>query len=163
RRLGAAGIRACFFIQFGYPGETFDDIMATVKMVRETLPDDIGVSGSYPLPGTRVHGMVKPQPGDKANLPDRNGLPTMVPGTYASPFYRHLHRLVHDDLVVRQRLARQREEVGPTDDLPAAIDHLNAGWLELGRLEAMYRNVAPTKLALPILGQAAPDLSKEWN
>ena len=54
-RLGAAGIRACFFIQFGYPGETFDDIMATVQLVRDTLPDDIGVSVSYPLPGTRFH------------------------------------------------------------------------------------------------------------
>ena len=39
-RLGAAGIKACFFIQFGYPGETFDDIMATVQLVRDTLPDD---------------------------------------------------------------------------------------------------------------------------
>jgi len=163
QRLGAAGIRACFFIQFGYPGETFDDIMATVKMVRETLPDDIGVSVSYPLPGTRFHEMVKQQLGDKTNWLDSNDLAMMFQGTYASPFYRHLHRLMHDDLVVRHRLARQREEVGPTDDLPAAIDHLNAGWLELGRLEAMYRNVAPTKLALPILGQAAPDLSKEWN
>ncbi len=163
RRLGAAGIRACFFIQFGYPGETFDDIMATVKMVRETLPDDIGVSVSYPLPGTRFHEMVKQQLGDKTNWLDSNDLAMMFQGTYASPFYRHLHRLLHDDLVVRQRLARQREEVGPPDDLPAAIDALNAGWLELGRLEAMYRNVAPTKLALPLLGQSAPDLSKEWN
>ena len=30
QRLGEHGIRACFFIQFGYPGETWDDIEATV-------------------------------------------------------------------------------------------------------------------------------------
>ena len=48
------GIRACFFLQFGYPGETWDDIEKTIALVRETRPDDIGVSVSYPLPGTRV-------------------------------------------------------------------------------------------------------------
>ena len=66
-RLKAAGIRACFFIQFGYPGETFEDILATVQLVRETLQDDIGVSVSYPLPGTRFHEMVKQQLGPKTN------------------------------------------------------------------------------------------------
>jgi hypothetical protein len=138
--------------------------MATVQMVRETLPDDIGVSVSYPLPGTRFHEMVKQQLGDKTNWVDSNDLAMMFQGTYASPFYRHLHRLLHDDLVLRQRLARLREEVGPrNDDLPEEIDRLNAGWLELGRLEALYRNVAPTKVALPLLERPAPDLSKEWN
>jgi hypothetical protein len=87
----------------------------------------------------------------------------MFQGTYATPFYRHLHRLLHDDLALRHRLARHREEVGPEDDLPEAIDRLNAGWLELGRLEAMYRIVAPTKVALPLHERPAPDLSKEWN
>ena len=47
------GIRACFFLQFGYPGETWEDIEKTIALVRETRPDDIGVSVSYPLPGTR--------------------------------------------------------------------------------------------------------------
>ena len=52
------GIRACFFLQFGYPGEEWSDIEATIRMVRETAPDDIGVSVSYPLPGTRFHQIV---------------------------------------------------------------------------------------------------------
>ena len=45
RRLGEVGIRVGFFLQFGYPGETYADIKLTVQMVREALPDDIGVSG----------------------------------------------------------------------------------------------------------------------
>ncbi len=53
--LRQAGIRACFFLQFGYPGEGWDDIEATIRMVRETAPDDIGVSVSYPLPGTKFY------------------------------------------------------------------------------------------------------------
>ena len=30
------GIRACFFLQFGYPGETWDDIEKTIALVRDT-------------------------------------------------------------------------------------------------------------------------------
>jgi anaerobic magnesium-protoporphyrin IX monomethyl ester cyclase len=51
------GIRACFFLQFGYPGETWIEIEETIRMVRETAPDDIGVSISYPLPGNKFHEM----------------------------------------------------------------------------------------------------------
>ncbi len=52
RLLKEAGIRACFFLQFGYPGETWAELQETIALVRETRPDDIGISFSYPLPGT---------------------------------------------------------------------------------------------------------------
>ena len=35
RRLHEAGIRVGFFLQFGYPGETRDDIAATFRLVRD--------------------------------------------------------------------------------------------------------------------------------
>ena len=47
RRLGNAGIEVGYFLQFGYPGETRADIEATLDLVRETQPDDIGISVSY--------------------------------------------------------------------------------------------------------------------
>src|SRR5206468_8639288 len=34
------GIRIGLFLQFGYPGENWDDINDTIRMVRETQPDD---------------------------------------------------------------------------------------------------------------------------
>ena len=37
------GINPSFFIQFGYPGETLEDIQKTIEMVLETMPEDIGV------------------------------------------------------------------------------------------------------------------------
>ena len=55
RLLGAAGIRVGFFLQLGYLGEELDDILATRRLVEETRPDDVGVSVSYPLPGTRFY------------------------------------------------------------------------------------------------------------
>ena len=51
RLLKSAGIEVGFFLQFGYPGETWDDIEATLQLTRELEPADIGVSVSYPLPG----------------------------------------------------------------------------------------------------------------
>jgi anaerobic magnesium-protoporphyrin IX monomethyl ester cyclase len=51
--LHAQGIKIAFFLQFGYPGENRSDIEATLRMVRDCRPDDIGMSVSYPLPGTK--------------------------------------------------------------------------------------------------------------
>jgi hypothetical protein len=48
RQLHAHGVKVAFFLQFGYPGETREDIELTLKMVRDLMPDDIGISVSYP-------------------------------------------------------------------------------------------------------------------
>ncbi len=98
-RLGDAGIRAAFFLQFGYPGERWADVRATVEMVRDALPDDIGISVSYPLPGTRFHAAVAGQLGAKTNWDASGDLDMMFEGTYATAFYRRLHTVVHDDTI----------------------------------------------------------------
>ena len=66
--LQAAGIEVGFFLQFGYPGETLAHIDRTLQMVRDCMPDDIGVSVSYPLPGTPFYERVKAQLGEQAEL-----------------------------------------------------------------------------------------------
>ena len=86
--LGAAGIRVGFFLQLGYLGEELDDILATRRLVREARPDDVGVSVSYPLPGTKFYEMVKEQLGDKRHWQESNDLEMMFAGTYTSDFYR---------------------------------------------------------------------------
>lgn len=88
--LASYGIRACFFLQFGYPGEGWEEIMATVQMVRETRPDDIGISVSYPLPGTKFFHLVAAQMGKKANWANSGELAMMFRGTYPTAFYRGL-------------------------------------------------------------------------
>jgi radical SAM superfamily enzyme YgiQ (UPF0313 family) len=89
------GIRACFFLQFGYPGETWEDIQKTVRMVRETRPDDIGVSVSYPLPGTKFYQLVSSQMGPKANWTESGELAMMFQGAYSTEFYRALADALH--------------------------------------------------------------------
>ncbi len=95
--LHAAGIRVGFFLQFGYPGETRQDIAATQAMVRRCLPDDIGISVSYPLPGTRFYQAVKETIGPQANWIDSADLAMLYRGPFSTAFYRQLHRYVHHD------------------------------------------------------------------
>ena len=58
-------------------------------------PDDIGVSVSYPLPGTTFFQRVQAQLGRKQNWVDSNDLAMMYHATYVPDFYRALHALVH--------------------------------------------------------------------
>ena len=159
-RLRQAGIKASFFIQFGYPGETFEDIIATVQLVRDTLPDDIGVSVSYPLPGTKFYEMVKNQLGAKAHWEASNDLAMLFQSAYQTPFYRQLHTLLHRDLELRQQLHRQP---APHAELLRDLDRLNADWFALGQLEAQRRNADPTVILKDYDQVETPNLSKEWN
>jgi len=98
RRLANAGIRACFFLQFGYPGEGWPEILETIALVRETQPDDIGVSVSYPLPGTVFYERVQQQLGSKRNWNDSDDLCTIHTATYRDDFYRALRQALHAEV-----------------------------------------------------------------
>lgn len=100
--LRANHITPALFLQFGYLGETREDIDATIDMVRTILPDDIGVSVSYPLPGTGFYETVREMIGTKSNWSDSDDLALMFKNTYRPSFYRRLHRYVHHDLRARQ-------------------------------------------------------------
>jgi anaerobic magnesium-protoporphyrin IX monomethyl ester cyclase len=102
RLLREAGVDVGFFLQFGYPGENRDDIDRTLDMVRACAPDDIGVSVSYPLPGTTFYQRVQAQLGQKQNWVDSNDLAMMYHATYVPDFYRALHALVHAEFRARR-------------------------------------------------------------
>lgn len=104
-RLHRAGIQVGFFLQFGYRGEDWRDIEKTIQMVRDCMPDDIGISVSYPLPGTKFFEQVQQELGDKRNWVDSDDLAMMYHGTYSSEFYRELHRFVHAEFRLRQSWA----------------------------------------------------------
>jgi anaerobic magnesium-protoporphyrin IX monomethyl ester cyclase len=95
QKLRAMGINVGFFLQFGYPGETKTDIEKTIALVRECMPDEIGISVSYPLPGTRFYDRIKSQLSEKQNWIVSKDLDLMFPGEYVPDFYRMLHRVVH--------------------------------------------------------------------
>ncbi len=89
------GIKPCFFLQFGYPGEGAEDIQKTIQMVKKLMPHDIGISVSYPLPGTKFYENVQSQLSVKQNWTDSDELLVMFKSTYPAEFYKQLQRLVH--------------------------------------------------------------------
>lgn len=95
RLLKKTGIKPAFFIQFGYPGETRTDIEKTIAMINELLPHEIGISVSYPLPGTGFYEKVKDQLKEKTNWTDSDELALMFSNTYKPAFYKQLHSYVH--------------------------------------------------------------------
>ncbi|MFN8373278.1 MAG: radical SAM protein [Anaerolineae bacterium] len=97
RKLHQHGIKVAFFLQFGYPGETREDIEKTLQMVRDLMPDDIGISVSYPLPGTKFYERVKLELGERENWLDSADLAMLYKGPYRTEFYRQLHTVVHKD------------------------------------------------------------------
>ncbi len=97
QQLHAHGVKVAFFLQFGYPGETRQDIELTLKMVRDLMPDDIGISVSYPLPGTPFYERVKHEFGERVNWLDSADLAMLYQGPFATDFYRQLHTVVHKD------------------------------------------------------------------
>jgi anaerobic magnesium-protoporphyrin IX monomethyl ester cyclase len=102
RRLKAVGIRVGFFLQFGYPGETREDIEKTIQLVRDCDPDDIGISVSYPMPGTKFYDAVHQQLGAKQNWQDSSDLAMLYQGPFSTEFYRKLHRVVHREFRARK-------------------------------------------------------------
>ena len=97
RKMHEHGIKVAFFLQFGYPGETREDIELTLKMVRDLMPDDIGISVSYPLPGTPFYERVRHELGNKENWYDSQDLAMLYQGPFRTEFYRQLHTVVHKD------------------------------------------------------------------
>ncbi len=130
------GIRACFFLQFGYPGETWEDIQSTIRMVRETAPDDIGVSVSYPLPGTRFYERVAAELGPNQNWSESGDLNMMFRGAYTSDFYAALHDALH--LEVDLRNGRQ--------DSRADGRLLSELWFRVRRIASNPVNAGPQAL-----------------
>ena len=95
KKLKEHGVRVAFFLQLGYPGETKEDIQQTEKMLLELMPEDIGISVSYPLPGTKFYEMVKDDLKQKANWTDSDDLSLMFKNNYPPEYYKVLHRYLH--------------------------------------------------------------------
>lgn len=89
------GVKVAFFIQFGYLGETRKQIDETIKMVLKLMPDKLGASVSYPLPGTKFYDIVKQDLQTKSNWTDSDDLDMMFKNTYPPSFYKKTHKYLH--------------------------------------------------------------------
>ena len=136
RRLKHHGIRACWFIQLGYPGEDWSAILRTRDLIRDEEPDDIGVSVAYPLPGTPFYERVRMDLRGKANWSDSDDLAMMFRGAYSTDFYREIRDLLHEEVNARGQRGRP------------AVGEFDAAWSTLERREAAHR----TSDSIPVAG-----------
>jgi radical SAM superfamily enzyme YgiQ (UPF0313 family) len=147
KELSDQGIRTCYFLQFGYPGEAWEDLRKTIELVRETKPDDIGISFSYPLPNTRFHEQVRSQLGEKRNWSDSEDLCVMFKGTYNDLFYRAVRDALHAEVEAYKSPA------------PAVQEATAVRWKQVDLLEPVSRNrdateLPPMRLSSRFLGHA---------
>lgn len=129
RLLTQAGIRACFFLQFGYPGETWAELQETIAFVRQTRPDDIGISFSYPLPGTAFYERVRQHLGQKRNWVDSDDLCIMFQAAYSTDFYRAVRDALHAEV--------DSWKASAGENAPAQVTSL---WKRVADLEPGSRN-----------------------
>jgi anaerobic magnesium-protoporphyrin IX monomethyl ester cyclase len=174
-KLKDAGIRVGHFIQFGYPGEGRADIDKTIAMLRRLMPEQLGISVSYPLPGTKFYDRVRSQLGDKQNWDDSDDLAMLFRAPFSTPFYRWLHRVVHRDLRLRRGFGNLDRSVSSLSGTPvsylrrsvrltldAAI--LPAMWLWLRVLQHWpHRGIAPLQPELSRREAAAPSPQPPGN
>jgi anaerobic magnesium-protoporphyrin IX monomethyl ester cyclase len=124
--------------------------------VRDLMPDDIGISVSYPLPGTKFYEAVKHELGERVNWIDSADLAMLYQGPFRTEFYRQLHTVVHKEYRSRKtagalrRLLRDPLALRPAHlrQTASAIYH----WLTLPAARAKLDKLAqlphePTRVA----------------
>lgn len=140
--LRAHGINVGYFLQYGYPGEGWAEICQTFDLLKRNLPDALGISVSYPLPGTPFYERVLGKLGDKRNWKDSDDLDLMYRGPFNHRFYRTLHRYTHVFLRWRK---------GVATPLKRRADG-NVNWVgSLRHLAGTGRALAKLALLFPVL------------
>lgn len=116
QKLKERDVKVAFFLQFGYLTETWDEVQQTINMVMDLMPDEIGISVSYPLPGTKFYDKVKADLVMKSNWTDSDDLDMMFKNTYPPAFYKVLHRYVHNRYRINKGILRLRGKLKSRQD-----------------------------------------------
>lgn len=143
RLLKQHNIKVGFFLQFGYLGETWEDIDATLNMVLDLMPDEIGISVSYPLPGTKFYEIVKHTLDEKQNWSDSDDLALMFKNTYSPAYYRILHRYVHNRYRIQRGIHQLKKSFSWSKrslrNVASMIYNMPLSWLHGYQLRSMSK------------------------
>ena len=143
--LKAVGIRVGLFIQFGYLGETMDDIQDTVDLIRETFPDDIGISVTYPLPGTDLYRFVQSDLGNKTHWNNSDDISMLFNGSYTTHFYRKLHEVLHAELDLKHLISENNNKNIDKFEEGEKSNQVRDGWMILSKMEKTHRRTTHNK------------------
>lgn len=108
-----AGISVGMFLMIGYPNEKRADVVASARLLRDTQPDEYGVSIAFPIKGTPFYERVKDELGPQALEWKRVNDPNLrFRGRYPHRFYWLAARYIHHSLAAT-RLWRSRHWLTP--------------------------------------------------
>jgi anaerobic magnesium-protoporphyrin IX monomethyl ester cyclase len=104
------GIRQFWFLMLGYPGETLEDIEATLQLFRRFSPEEYSVSIAVPVPGTRFYDSVKDRLTGAARASRRTGGSSLL---YEAAYPEVLYRWEQARFELEAALGRAREHLAP--------------------------------------------------
>jgi radical SAM superfamily enzyme YgiQ (UPF0313 family) len=102
RRTRAAGIEIGLFTMFGYPGETAQDVHATIRLVEEIVPEFAGFSVAFPLKGTEFYERVKDELPQQLHWTATHEKTAAWKTYYPSEYYQATIRYLTKSLALRR-------------------------------------------------------------
>lgn len=117
-------VRQFWFLMLGYPGETLDDIEATLQLFRRFSPEEYSVSIAVPVPGTRFYESVKDRLRGRARSTRGSGGASLL---YEATYPESLYRWQQVRFAWEARLHRIRERFSPevAERLSRAADEIH--------------------------------------
>lgn len=152
-------VRQFWFLMLGYPGETLEDIEATLELFRRFSPEEYSVSIAVPVPGTRFYDTVKDRLLGRAKATRGSGGASLL---YEAAYPETLYRWQQARFAWENHLRRVRARFSPevADRLSQAADELHeriAKPLLLGRGAAGTKNGRSTPSGtLPMVADRPP-------
>ncbi|MCI4369356.1 MAG: B12-binding domain-containing radical SAM protein [Thermoplasmata archaeon] len=118
------GVRQFWFLMLGYPGETLEDIEATLRLFRRFSPEEYSVSIATPVPGTRFHELVRDRLRGRPNSGAQNGGKALLyEAAYPEALYRWEQARFHWEAAMGKARGRLPAEL--LDRLGRAADQLH--------------------------------------
>jgi radical SAM superfamily enzyme YgiQ (UPF0313 family) len=104
----AAGIEVGLFIMLGYPTETRDDVLATLRLLKDLDPEVFGIAVAFPMKGTDFYDNIKPLVKAESHWTQTNENKLVFHGQYRPRFYWFAERLLHNEVALH-RLVKRRD------------------------------------------------------
>ncbi len=104
------GVRQFWFLMLGYPGETLEDIEATLRLFRRFSPEEYSVSIAVPVPGTRFHESVRRRLTGRAKSSKGSGGRTLL---YEAAYPQSVYRWEQARFELEAALGRARGRLSP--------------------------------------------------
>jgi anaerobic magnesium-protoporphyrin IX monomethyl ester cyclase len=101
-----AGMVQHWFVMFGYPGETLEDIESTIDMVLDVGPESISMTVAYPIRGTPLHEEVQ-EVLTSGKWTQSDDVEMMFHNRYPRRFYRWTVFRVNASLRLRRLVGRR--------------------------------------------------------